>query len=608
MSAPASDAAPAEVPAPGRGKGRATGSRSGFLAEAAFFLRYLKPHAGVFIPAMLVLVVTSLLTLAFPQFMGHIVANAIPKDGAGLAESHAAINRDALLLGGVLAIQALLSFGRILFFSKAAERALVRVRMDVFSRILKLPMEHLQARRVGELASRLANDVEAIRESLVSTIPQMIRHSLIVVAGVIFVFTKSVKLSLFMIACIPAAILLVALFGARIRRVSREAQDALASSQVVVDESLQSIVSVKAFANEQHEITRYSGLLQGFLASALRGAWLRAAFVAFVIFVVMSVITLCVWYGVRMVLNGEIGRDAFVQLTFMTAFLSASIGNLPELISQMQKAGGALERVREILQEDEEILGEGATRMHGDVSMKGIWFRYPSRPEAPVLTDFNLEAGRGQKIALVGPSGAGKSTVISLLYRFYEPDRGEILLDGNPAASYPLAALRKNYALVPQEVLLFGGTIRENIRYGKPGATDEEVTAAARQANAHQFIEKLPEGYETLVGERGAQLSGGQRQRIAIARAILADPAILILDEATSSLDAESERLVQEALDKLMENRTSLIIAHRLSTVRRADRILVMSGGTVVEAGTHDELYAMEHSLYRTFAKLQLEQ
>ncbi|MEZ0274442.1 MAG: ABC transporter ATP-binding protein, partial [Roseimicrobium sp.] len=304
----------------------------------------------------------------------------------------------------------------------------------------------------------------------------------------------------------------------------------------------------------------------------------------------------------------EITREAFIALAFTTAALSASIATLPELVSQLQKTGGALERVRELLQEDEETLAGEPVRLRGAISMKDVWFRYPSRPDASVLAEFNLEAAPGQKIALVGPSGAGKSTVINLLYRFYNPDRGEVLLDGKPAASYPLASLRKNFALVPQEVLLFGGTIQENIRYGRPDATDAEIIEAARQANAHQFIEKLPEGYQTLVGERGTQLSGGQRQRIAIARAILANPAILVLDEATSSLDAESERLVQEALDKLMENRTSLIIAHRLSTVRRADKILVMSGGTVVENGTHDELYSREHSLYRTLAKLQLEE
>ena len=576
--------------------------------EAAFFYKYLKPHARVFVPAMLVLVFTGGLTLVLPQLGSQLIARALPYEGAALVDAREDVNRYALWIAAVLAVQAVLAFWRILFFSKAAERALVQVRLDTFSRILKLPMALLQARRVGELGSRLANDVEVVRESLVSTIPMFIRHSVILVGGIWLVLATSLKLSLFMLGSIPVAILLVALFGSRIRKVSRQAQDELAASQVVVDESLQSIVSVKAFANEDYEIGRYGSFLDRFLKSAIRGAWLRGAFVAFVIFVFTSVIVLCVWFGVRMVQNGEITREAFIALAFTTAALSASIATLPELVSQLQKTGGALERVRELLQEDEETLAGEPVRLRGAISMKDVWFRYPSRPDASVLAEFNLEAAPGQKIALVGPSGAGKSTVINLLYRFYNPDRGEVLLDGKPAASYPLASLRKNFALVPQEVLLFGGTIQENIRYGRPDATDAEIIEAARQANAHQFIEKLPEGYQTLVGERGTQLSGGQRQRIAIARAILANPAILVLDEATSSLDAESERLVQEALDKLMENRTSLIIAHRLSTVRRADKILVMSGGTVVENGTHDELYSREHSLYRTLAKLQLEE
>jgi ATP-binding cassette subfamily B protein len=280
----------------------------------------------------------------------------------------------------------------------------------------------------------------------------------------------------------------------------------------------------------------------------------------------------------------------------------------PELITQLQRALGATERVREILADPMEPEAVPSTgRIRGEIEMRGIKFSYPSRPDALVLQDFSLKAEAGQRIALVGPSGAGKSTVVSLLFRFYEPTSGEILVDGRPANELPLSSLRNNLALVPQEVLLFGGTIRENIAYGRPGATEEEIIHAAKQANAEQFIVTLPDGYDTLVGERGAQLSGGQRQRIAIARAILADPAVLILDEATSSLDAESERLVQEALDKLMANRTSIIIAHRLSTVRRADQILVLSAGTVIERGTHDELVSHPHSLYATLAKLQLE-
>jgi ATP-binding cassette subfamily B protein len=290
--------------------------------------------------------------------------------------------------------------------------------------------------------------------------------------------------------------------------------------------------------------------------------------------------------------------------------IAASFMQFPELITQLQRALGATERVRELLKDETEPTDASPTpekRFHGEIEMRGISFAYPTRPDVTVLRDFNLTAKAGQRIALVGPSGSGKSTSISLLFRFYDPTSGEILIDGQPIKDFSLTTLRRNLALVPQEVLLFGGSIRENIAYGRPGASEDEIIAAAKKANAHEYIAKLPEGYDTVVGDRGTQLSGGQRQRLAIARAILADPAILILDEATSSLDAESERLVQDALDKLMENRTSIIIAHRLSTVRRCDQILAMSGGAILERGSHDELITRSGGLYSSLAKLQLE-
>jgi ATP-binding cassette subfamily B protein len=319
---------------------------------------------------------------------------------------------------------------------------------------------------------------------------------------------------------------------------------------------------------------------------------------------------LVTWFAMRMLNNGDIGNEELTQFAGLTGMIAASFLAFPELIAQLQRSLGATERVREILKDDvepEDTGEEGVTRFRGEIEMRGVNFAYAGRPDVTVLHDFDWKAEAGQRIALVGPSGSGKSTTVSLLFRFYDPTAGEILIDGKPIREMSLTNLRRNLALVPQEVLLFGGSVKENIRYGKPGASDEEIFEAAKQANAHEFIDGLPEGYETLVGDRGTQLSGGQRQRIAIARAILADPAILILDEATSSLDAESERLVQGALDKLMENRTSIIIAHRLSTIRRCDQILVLSGGAILERGTHEELLAKAGGLYGSLAKLQLE-
>ena len=575
--------------------------------DAAFFLNYLRPHFNVFIPALIALTLTSGLTILFLYTLTSLAdaaLSATPDPGL-----MAKANHTAPILIAIVAVQAFIAFWRIMLFAKASERALARLRMETFSRIIRLPMATLNRRRSAELGSRLANDVEAMRDTLVVTIPMLIRHSVMLLAGLAFIFTKSFKLSLFMLFTIPVVLLLIAIFGARIRRLTRKAQDDLAQSQVVVDESLQSMISVKAYRNEDFEITRYNTQLGKFLSTALRAAMPRGLFIAFIIFCFSLALTAVVWFAIRMLSNHEISRESLLQFGAFSAMITASFMQFPELLTQLQRTLGATERVREILQEDVEPLpsNQPKQRFRGDIDFQDVQFAYPTRPESTVLKEFSFSVKSGQRVALVGPSGSGKTTTIALLYRFYEPLLGEIRIDGQAIKDMDLTTLRRNLALVPQEILLFGGSIKENIAYGKPGASEEDIIAAAKQANAHQFIETLPEGYNTLVGERGTQLSGGQRQRIAIARAILADPAILILDEATSSLDAESERLVQSALDKLMENRTSIIVAHRLSTVRRCDQILVMSGGTIVERGTHEELLQRPGGLYGTLARLQLE-
>ena len=579
--------------------------------DAAFFWKYLKPHQGVFIPAMIALVMTASMTVLFFHELGQWIAVGVgfaqeEVDAVALQEQS---KRSAIFLVGLVAVQAVIAFWRILLFAKASERALAALRRDTFSQISRLPMNTLGARRVGELASRLANDVESMRETLVMTIPQTIRHSVMLFGALGMLFLLSVKLALFMIATIPVVLALIAFFGTRIRKLTRKAQDDLAASQVVVDESLQSIISVKAFCNEAYEIARYNRRLDTYLGTAIRAALPRASFVAFIIFCFSVALVAVTWFASEMVALKEIRQQDLLNFGLFSGLVGMSFMQFAELVTQIQRTLGATERVREILADDCEESASDApvSRLQGDITMEGVSFFYPTRPDALVLQDFNLSMKAGQRVALVGPSGSGKTTTVSLLFRFYEPTAGRILYDGQPADELPLHMLRKNLALVPQEVLLFGDSIRENIAYGRPGATEEEIRAAALKANAHEFIEKLPQGYDTQVGDRGTQLSGGQRQRIAIARAILADPAILILDEATSSLDAESERLVQDALDKLMENRTSIIIAHRLSTVRRCDQILVLSAGTVIERGTHEELVANAGSLYATLARLQLE-
>ncbi len=575
--------------------------------DAAFFLRYLRPHFNVFIPALIALALTAVLTVTFINLLAEVAGKGL--GGAKGPEWMAELKHSLMVVAGIVCTQAFIAFWRIMLFAKASERALAALRMETFSRIIRLPMSTLNMRRVGELASRLANDVESMRETLVMTIPMLIRHTVMLLGCLILVLQISVKLALVMIATIPVVIVMIAIFGARIRKLTRKAQDDLASSQVIVEESLQSIISVKAFANEAHEMARYDQNLGSFLKTAIRAAAPRAAFISFIIFAFSLALIVVTWVALTMLSEGEIPAKDLSRFAALSGMIGASFAQFSELITQLQRTLGATDRVREILLEptEPEVPNAPVTRFKGEIDVQDISFAYPSRPEATVLREFSFKAQAGQRIALVGPSGSGKTTSISLLYRFYEPSTGRILVDGQPIADMALPTLRRNLALVPQEVLLFGGSIRENIAYGKPSATEAEIIEAAKKANAHLFIEKLPEGYETQVGERGTQLSGGQRQRIAIARAILADPAILILDEATSSLDAESERLVQDALDKLMENRTSIIIAHRLSTVRRCDQILVLSAGTIVERGTHDELVNKPGSLYGTLARLQLE-
>ncbi len=583
------------------------------LREAYQLFGYLVPYKRYFIPAFLALFITAGLSLVFPYLMGSLVGRSMGGGQAGVDVEAVSrnINSVTMTLAGVLALQAFIAYWRVRWFAKAGEQALADIRRDTYGRLIRLPMGFFAESRVGELSSRIGADLSLIRDTLILTTPQVVRQSVMLIGGITLIFVTSVKLSLFMLACLPVIILAVSLFGRRVRTLSKSSQDRLAESNVIVEETLQGISNVKAFTNESFETERYDRTLRRFLDTTLRTANSRAAFVSFIIFVLFGVITLVVWYAAGMLRSGAISAEQFTRFVLFSIFIGAALGSFPDILSQLQKAVGATQRVRELLREKEEdAAGEAESsapggRLRGEVEMREVCFRYPSRPEVEVLRGVSLRAGAGERIAIVGPSGAGKSTIIGLLLRFYEPGDGEILYDGTTGGEYALRYLRSQMAMVPQEVLLFGGSIRENIAYGKTGAGEEEIQDAARRANAHDFIESFPEGYDTVVGERGMKLSGGQRQRIAIARAILADPAILILDEATSSLDSESERLVQQALDELMKGRTSIIIAHRLATVRHADRIYVINEGLTVESGTHDELVADADGVYRMLSQLQ---
>lgn len=580
------------------------------LRRLRLLLTYVRPYRGRFAVGLVFLVLSSLTTLAFPKVIGDLVDAALRGKGTLFSD----IDQLALALLGLVVVQAVFSFFRILLFVQVSERSLADLRKDVFARLMSLGMNFFGQRRVGELSSRLAADVTQIKDTFTTTLAEFLRGIANLLLGVGIILFLSVKLSLVMLATFPVMVVVAIFFGRYIRKLSRRAQDRLADANVVVEESLQGIQNVKAYTNEWFELRRYRRAIDEMVRVSLMGATYRGAFSAFIISAIFGAIVVVLWYGASLIESGEMTVGELTSFLIYTSFIGAAVGGFGDHFAQLQRTIGATERIQDLLQQDgaEAIQIQEATeiapehRLRGDVAFRDVRFHYPGREDTPVLRGIRFHVQPGQNIALVGTSGAGKSTLAHLLLRFYEPTAGHIEFDGRPAESFPLSALRAQMAIVPQEVMLFGGTIHENIAYGKLDATGEEVIDAARQAHADAFIREFPEGYDTLVGERGVKLSGGQRQRIAIARALLRDPAILILDEATSSLDSASEALVQEALQNLMRGRTSFVIAHRLSTIRHVDRILVLHGGKLVESGTHEELMAHPDGHYRSLASLQL--
>jgi ABC-type multidrug transport system fused ATPase/permease subunit len=583
------------------------------LREAFSIFRYVKPYRGRFITGLIFIGLSAGTTMAYPYLLKLMVDSTdhyikLPR---GILLGPGSI---AIIMIGVLSIQLVFSFSRIYLFSFVAEHAMADMRRDIYRKMIMMPMEFFAQRRVGELTTRISADVSQIQDMVSSSLAEMLRGILTLIIGLGLIFYISIKLTLVMLSVVPVIVIVGVVFGKRIRKLSKNTQDMLADSGTIVQETLQGISNVKSFSNEWFELSRYTRSLKKMVIQAVSAAKARGLFVGLLLFSIFSAVVLVVWFGTTLIASGELTVLDMTTFVIYTAFVGGTMAGFAELFSQLQKSLGATQRVRELLKEQTENVEIDQSPVHaefilnGDVSLKHIAFNYPSRKEIQVLKDISIHAGKGQTIAIVGPSGAGKSTIVALLLRFYEPDAGQLLFDGRSAAEFPISEIRKQMALVPQDVLLFGGTIFENIAYGKSGASTEEVEAAARKANAHDFIMSFPEGYQTIVGERGIKLSGGQRQRIAIARAILKDPVILLLDEATSSLDSESEFLVQEALGKLMEGRTSFVIAHRLSTIRNADLIVVLEDGYIVESGTHQELVSRNEGLYKNLIRLQMEQ
>lgn len=569
--------------------------------QASFILKYYRPHLLKTIVSLTIMLLATGISLLYPKLLGLIFDAVLHPDRAPMS-----VATLAWALTGLLIVPAVIRYYFSIQLVRITENIIAEIRSSTFGHILRLPMSFFAENRVGELISRIKNDLAAIQETLTFTLLEMLRQTIFLVGGIIFIMTQSLPLTIPILIAMPVLIAIAVLFGRKIRTYSRRTQDALAASATITEEALQAIVSVKSYSNETYETSRYRGALNVTVGLAVATAKLRSAFVSFIIFAFFGGIAGVVWYGVSLVRKGDITLGDFATFLIYAMFVGGAMGSFAELFAQVQKALGATGRVQEILDmETEPTNASDASITLRSVRFEHVSFSYSTRREAPALRDVSFELRAGERIAFVGESGAGKTTTAALIQRLYEPSAGRIFYDDISAAALSLADTRRNIGTVPQDIVLFGGTIAENIRYGDLASDDEEVWRAAELANAAEFIERLPDGLQTIVGERGVQLSGGQRQRIAIARAILKNPPILILDEATSSLDSQSEYLIQEAIERLAVNRATVIIAHRLSTVRRCDKIYVFSGGRIVEHGTHDELSARPDSIYANLSRLQ---
>jgi subfamily B ATP-binding cassette protein MsbA len=556
------------------------------LGQFRRLFTFLRPYRKWLALAFIGVVVASLLGLVFPRIMGGLVDSALGEDG-----TTATLDRIALLLLAVFVVQGAFSYLRIYGLAVVGEGVVADLRRTVFARIVRLPVPFFDARRTGEITSRLTSDAAVIQATVSTSVAQAFSQGITLIGGIVLMIVLSPLLSLTVLTFLPVVIIAAAIFGRRLNRISTSYQDEMATANAFADEAIASIRVVKWFTAEEETAAQYDRAIRSSYAVALRRARLRALFVPFVTFVGFGTLALVLWVGGRLVLAERLTPGELVSFLLYTLIVAGAIGTFTGLYSQIQEALGASRRIFELLEENVETPRTPAVvpTRDGSVRFAGVGFRYEER-DVDVVSGIDLAVSPGEVVALVGPSGAGKSTLTQLLARFYDPTEGAVLVDGVDARDQDLDDLRQQMAAVPQEVLLFSGTIAENLRVARPGAGDVELVEAATAANAHEFIETFPDGYETIVGERGVRLSGGQRQRIAIARALLADPRILILDEATSSLDAEAEALVQGALDRLMVGRTTIVIAHRLSTVRAADRLAVMVDGRLVEEGTHDDL------------------
>ena len=574
---------------------------------------YLKPYRGIFLIGWLFLILSTSTGLIFPYMMGQLLGGN-SSQSSSMADSVQLINLNnintvAIALFILFASQSIFSYFRVVIFTNVTENALRDIRKAAFSKLIYMPMDFFNKNKVGELSSRISSDITQVQETLRTTIAEFFRQIVIVIGGIAFIFVFSWKLALIMLGTVPVMAIVAVIFGRFIRKLSKKAQDHAATSNSIIEESLMGISNVKSFTNELFLLGKYGRTVEEIRDLNVKSGVWRGLFVSFIIFCLFGTIVFIIWQGLIMTQgpNPELSSKDFFSFIMYTIMMGASIGSLPDLYASIQKSIGATENLMDIINtpgEKELLKGHQKPKIEGVVEFKNVNFSYPQRNDITVLNGISFSAKTNETIALVGSSGSGKSTISSLLLHYYTINSGQILFDGVDITEIDVEHLRSSMAIVPQEVILFAGTIRENITFGKPSATEEEVVDAAKQANALEFIMSFPEGMGTQVGDRGIQLSGGQKQRIAIARALIKNPTILILDEATSALDSESERLVQDALDKLMVGRTSFVIAHRLSTIKNADTILVIQQGTIIESGKHDELIK-KNGIYTNLVELQ---
>ena len=576
------------------------------IRQAHWLGPFLAPYRrDIFLGSMLLVLGTGL-ALSIPWLMGQMIDQAMGGSGSGEA-----LGQISMVLGAILAVQAGISFVRIRLIITMAEKVLADVRDHTFRHLVQMPMLFYMRHRVGELQSRLSADLSQIQDTVSSTLMEWLRQILVLVGGLLMLFWISWKLTLFLLAILPLLILIAVVFGRKIRRLAGNAQDELAKAQVVVEETLQNISMVKVYTGESLQGDQYRRGLSATVDQVIKAAQYRGAFAAFIVFGLLGSVVIVLWYGASLVQTGGMSVGALSGFVLYSTFVGGAMGSFAELYGQVQKALGATERVHDLLQESSEgVWWEGKTPFQwpqggASLQLRDLSFAYPTRPEVQVLSKVNLSLNAGERLAVIGPSGAGKSTLVNLLLGFYAPNHGSILVQGEDLRSLCLSDYRQGIAVVPQDLMLFGGSIAENIAYGSPHATLAQIREAASQAHALDFIERFPAGFDTVVGERGIQLSGGQRQRVAIARAILRNPSLLLLDEATSALDTDSEKAVQLGLDSLMKGRTTVVVAHRLSTVRDADQIMFLDRGVVQEFGTPAQLMAVNGGRYRTWLEDQ---